>query len=167
MGVVQQYDLQRPATHATTIIGIHTQEGCKKVFEDRDNFRVMYQAANRNFTDGQDYTIGWDQQRRQDERSAFLHKLFFEEHFGAPVSQWFRKHVRELIEPSSLSYPDSRTSIDIVRDVTNVTPILWLAERFAIPLKTQAHPRGLITRAELFDLHLILFTHQSFNIRPR
>ncbi|KAK5086243.1 hypothetical protein LTR70_000029 [Exophiala xenobiotica] len=165
-GVIEQYNLRRPPTHATKIVGIHTQEGCKKVFEDRDNFRVMYQAAIRNCTDGHDFMIGWDQQSRHDERSTFLHKAFFEEGFESHVSQYFRKNVRELIEKSSLSYPDSRNSIDIVRDVTNVTPILWLAERFAIPLKTQEHPRGLLTRAELFDLYLVLFMYQSFNILP-
>lgn len=165
-GVVSQYDLQRPPTNVAKIVGIHTQEGCKKAFEDRDNFRVMYQAAIRNCTDGHDFMIGWDQQRRHDERSAFLHTVFFEEDFEANVSKFFREHVRELIVKSSLSYPDGRKSIDIVRDVTNVTPILWLAEKFAIPLKTQEHPHGLITRAELFDLYLVLFMYQSFNILP-
>lgn len=164
--VVKQYDLQRPPTHATKIVGIHTHEGCKKVFEDRDNFRVMYQAAIRNCTDGHDFMIGWDQQRRHDDRSSILHQAFFEEGFESNVSQYFRKNVKQLIEKSSLSYPDSRRSIDIVRDVTNVTPILWLAERFAIPLKTQQHPHGILTRAELFDLFLVLFMYQSFNILP-
>ncbi len=166
-GVVQQYDLERPATHQTKIIGIHTQEGCKKIFEDRDNFRVMYQAAIRNCTDGHDFMIGWDQRRRHDERSSFLHHAFFEEGFESHVSQYFRKNVRDLIERNSLSYQDSRRSIDIVRDVTNVTPILWLAERFAIPLKTQEHSYGLLTRAELFDVYLVLFMYQSFNILPK
>lgn len=166
-GVVQKYDLQRPPTNVTKIVGIHTQEGCKRVFEDRDNFRVMYQAAIRNCTDGHDFMIGWDQQRRHDERSNLLHHIFFESNFEANVSQFFRTHVRQLIEKNSLQYADKRNSIDIVRDVTNVTPILWLAERFAIPLKTAEHPMGLITRAELFDLYLVLFMYQSFNILPQ
>ncbi|KAK5080610.1 hypothetical protein LTR05_008555 [Lithohypha guttulata] len=166
-GVVQKYDLQRPPTNVTKIVGIHTQEGCKRVFEDRDNFRVMYQAAIRNCTDGHDFMIGWDQQRRHDERSNLLHHIFFEPNFEANVSQFFRTHVRQLIEKNSLQYADKRNSIDIVRDVTNVTPILWLAERFAIPLKTAEHPMGLITRAELFDLYLVLFMYQSFNILPQ
>ncbi|KAK5095837.1 hypothetical protein LTS08_007974 [Lithohypha guttulata] len=166
-GVAQKYDLQRPPTNVTKIVGIHTQEGCKRVFEDRDNFRVMYQAAIRNCTDGHDFMIGWDQQRRHDERSNLLHHIFFEPNFEANVSQFFRTHVRQLIEKNSLQYADKRNSIDIVRDVTNVTPILWLAERFAIPLKTAEHPMGLITRAELFDLYLVLFMYQSFNILPQ
>lgn len=126
----------------------------------------MCQAAIRNCTDGHNFMIGWDQQRRHDERSTFLHQAFFEEGFESHVSQYFQTHVRDVIEKSSLSYPDSRTSIDIVRDVTNVTSILWLAERFGVPLKTQEHPHGLITRVELFDLYLVLFMYQSFNILP-
>lgn len=165
--VLQQYDLTRPESNATKIVGIHTQEGCKKVFDDRDNFRVMYQKAIRNCTDGHDFMIGWDSARRHNERSTFLHRAFFEEGFEAHVSSFFSKHVRRLIEENSLSYPDTRRSIDIVRDVTNVTPILWLAERFAIPLKTAKNQRGLITRADLFDLYLVLFMYQSFNILPQ
>lgn len=164
--VLDQYDLQRPPTNVTKIVGIHTQEGCKKVFEDRDNFRVMYQQAIRNCTDGHDFMLGWDQQRRHDDRSSFLHKVFFEDGFEKKCAAWFRTHVREAIEKSSLSYPDGRRAIDIVRDVTNVTPILWLAERFAIPLKSAEFPRGLLTRAELFDIYLTLFMYQSFNILP-
>lgn len=51
--------------------------------------------------------------------------------------------------------------------MTNVTPILWLAERFAIPLKSDEHPKGLISRPQLFDMWLVLFIYQSFNILPR
>ncbi|ETN41473.1 uncharacterized protein HMPREF1541_03409 [Cyphellophora europaea CBS 101466] len=166
-GVIQQYDLHRPQQNTTKIVGIHTQDGVKRIFEDRDNFRVMYQAAIKNCTDGHDFMIGWDQQRRHDERSKLLHHVFFEKGFEANVAQFFRNNVQKLIEKNSLSYPDGRRSIDIVRDVTNVTPILWLAERFAVPLKSEENPRGLITRAELFDIYLVLFMYQSFNILPQ
>lgn len=165
-GVIKQYDTRRPRTNQTKIVGIHTQEGCKTVFEDRDNFRVMYQAAIRNCTDGHDFMLGWDQQARHDKRSRFLHEALFEEDFEVHVGEFFTRHVRDLIEKNSLSYADGRMSLDVVRNITNVTPILWLAERFAIPLKTLEHPRGLITRAELFDLYLVLFMYQSFNILP-
>ncbi|KAK4921411.1 hypothetical protein LTR28_012768, partial [Elasticomyces elasticus] len=45
--------------------------------------------------------------------------------------------------------------------------MLWLAERFATPLKTPEHPRGLLTVLEIFDLYLVLFIYQSFNILPK
>lgn len=163
--VIDQYDLERPRSDKI-IVAVHTQEGCKKVFEDRENFRVMYQAAIRNCTDGHDFMIGWDEAKRHDTRSSILHKVFFEDNFEANVTKYFRTNVARLIKQSSLKYSGTKRSIDIVRDVTNVTPILWLAERFAIPLKTERTPHGLLSVSELFGIYLILFMYQSFNILP-
>ncbi|EHK99319.1 putative Psi-producing oxygenase C [Glarea lozoyensis 74030] len=164
--VIGQYDLERPA-NGMEVIGIHTHEGCKKVFEDRENFRVMYQKAIRECTDGHDFMIGFDDAKRHDARSSILYKAFFEEGFEAKVSQFFKTNVSKLIKSSSLKYSNStRRSVDIVRDVTNVAPILWLAERFAIPLKTHEKPHGVISIPEAFAAFLVLFMYQSFNIIP-
>jgi cytochrome P450 len=163
--VIEQYDLERPPSDME-VIGIHTHEGCKSVFQDRENFRVMYQKAIRNCTDGHDFLIGWDDAKRHDARSNILHKVFFEENFESKVSQFFKTNVAKLIKDHSLKYSGTRRSIDIVRDVTNVTPILWLAERFAIPVKTIEQPHGLLSIPEVFTIYLVLFMYQSFNIIP-
>lgn len=167
--VAGQYDLKRPASDMD-VIGIHTQEGCKKVFEDRDTFAVMYQKAIRECTDGHDFMIGWDDAERHDPRSKSLHKIFFEDGFEKHVTDFFRTHVVKQIKSHSLKYGSGanshKRSIDIVRDVTNVVPILWLAERFAIPLKTKETPHGLMTIPQAFQAYLVLFMYQSFNIIP-
>lgn len=163
--VLEKYDLARPAS-GMDIISIQTQEGCKRVLEDRDDFLVMYQAAIRNCTNGHDFMIGWDDAKRHDERSNILDKVFFEEGFEKNVSEFFSTNVNKLIEKNSLSFTKGRRSIDIVRDVTNITPILWLADRFAIPLKTQEQPYGLMSVFEAFGAYLSVFLYQSFNIIP-
>ncbi|KAF2265028.1 heme peroxidase [Lojkania enalia] len=164
-GVLEKYDLKRSPSDGE-IISVQTQEGCKKVFEDRENFAVMYQAAIRNCTDSHDFMIGWDDAKRHDPRSDVLHKVFFEEGFEGHVSQFFSTNVRKLIDKNSLKFSKGRRSIDIVRDVTNITPILWLADRFALPLKTQEQPHGLMSVHEAFTAYLVLFMYQSFNIIP-
>ena len=163
--VLEKYDLSRPLNDRS-IISIQTQEGCKKVFEDRENFAVMYQAAIRNCTNGHDFMIGWDDAKRHDERSKILHKAFFEEGFEKNCSEFFSTHVKRLIQQNSLSFSRDRRSIDIVRNVTNITPILWLADRFAIPLKTQEQPRGVLSIYDAFSAYLVLFIYQSFNVVP-
>lgn len=163
--VLEKYDLARPPSDRE-LISVQTNEGCKKVFEDRDNFRVMYQAAIRNCTAGHDFMIGWDDAKRHDDRSNILHKVFFEEGFEKNVSAFFSANVKTLIQKNSLSFSKGRKSIDIVRDVTNITPILWLADRFALPLKTPEQPRGLLSIYEAFTAYLVLFMYQSFNIIP-
>jgi len=163
--VLEKYDLARPAS-GMDIISIQTQEGCKRVLEDRDDFRVVYQAAIRNCTNGHDFMIGWDDAKHHDERSNILHKVFFEDGFEKNVSEFFCTNVEKLIEKNSLSFTKGRRSIDIVRDITNITPILWLADRFAIPLKTQEQPHGLMSVFEAFGAYLSVFLYQSFNIIP-
>lgn len=164
--VLEKYDLKRPAND-NAIVSVQTQEGCKKVFEDRESFIVMYQAAIRNCTAGHDFLIGWDEQKKHDERSSILHKIFFEEGFEKHINEFFTTNVQKLIKKNSLKGAKGRMSIDIVRDVTNITPILWLAERFALPLKTAEQPRGLLTIYEAFTAYLVLFMYQSFNIMPQ
>lgn len=163
--VLEKYDLRRPANE-NQIVSIQTHEGCKKVFEDRDNFVVMYQAAIRNCTAGHDFMIGWDDAKRHDARSSILHKVFFEEGFEKNINDFFSTTVRQLIQKNSIKGPKGRKSINIVRDVTNIAPILWLADRFALPLKTPEHPRGILTLYEAFTAYLVLFMYQSFNIMP-
>lgn len=165
--VLDQYDLKRPANDMD-VIGIHTQEGVRKVFEDRENFRVMYMKAIHICSDGNDFMLGWDDAVRHDPRSKILHKVMFEEGFEANVSKFFSTNVANLIKTRSLRYSSSkRRSIDIVRDVTNVATILWIAERFAIPLKTPEQPHGLISIPDCFMVYLVLFMYQSFNIIPK
>lgn len=166
--IIDRYDLKRPAS-GMDVIAIKTQEGCKKVFEDRDSFRVMYQKAIRQCTDGHDFMIGWDDEERHNPRSKVLHGVFFEDGFEKNITNFFRTHVAKQIKSHSLKYTSSTTkkrSIDIVRDVTNVVPILWLAERFAIPLKTNETPHGLLSIPQAFQAYLVLFMYQSFNIIP-
>jgi hypothetical protein len=162
---LDKYDLRRPPSNYG-IVSVQTQEGCKKVFEDRESFVVMYQAAIRNCTAGHDFMIGWDDAKKHNERSNTLHKIFFEDGFEKNITEFFSTTVKRLITKNSLKGAKGRMSIDIVRDVTNIAPILWLAERFALPLKTQEQPRGLMSVHEAFTAYLVLFMYQSFNIIP-
>ncbi|KAL5117193.1 hypothetical protein ACEQ8H_004881 [Pleosporales sp. CAS-2024a] len=163
--VLDKYDLRRPPNDFD-IVSVQTQAGCKTVFADRDSFVVMYQAAIRNCTAGHDFMIGWDDAKRHDERSNILHKVFFEEDFEKNTNDFFSTTVRNLIKKNSLKGAKGRMSIDVVRDVTNIAPILWLADRFALPLKTKEQPRGILSVYEAFTAYLVLFMYQSFNIMP-
>jgi cytochrome P450 len=163
--IANNYDFARPPS-GMDVVGVYSQAACKQVFEDRDTFKVMYQKAILECTDGHEFILGWDQAKKHDTRSNILHKAFFEENFEDKVYKFFGDNVAKLIKKSSLKYSDSRRSIDIVRDVTNVVPILWLAQKFAIPLKTETRPRGLITVPQLFGIYLVLFMYQGFNIIP-
>ena len=163
-GSIGDYDLERPSDRL--IATIVTHDGCKKVLEDREKFRVMYRDPLRVATGGKDTMSSWDEQKKHDDRRVALEKAFFEDKFEANVSKFFAEATAKLIKDCSLKYPKTRRSIDIVRDVTNVAPILWIAHKFAIPLKTWEQPRGLLSIPEVFDALLAIFQYTSFDILP-
>jgi hypothetical protein len=146
--VADKYEFTRPSNDLD-LISIQTLHGCKTVFDDRDSFRLLAQPiVSPNIPAGS-------------LNPAFL----FEAGFERNATKFFSAHVRKLIERNSLRFK-RRNQIDIVRDVTNIAPILWLAERFAIPLKTQDQPKGVISVYETFTAYLIIFMYQHMDITP-
>ena len=138
---IDRYDLKRPAKDGAPAV-VYTHEGCKNVLADRDSLLARYCEPKA------------------------VRSLFFDDGFEAKVSRFFSANAAKQIKRSSLRYPGSRRAINIVRDVTNITPIVWLAERFAIPLKTPETPRGIITVPELFDSFSAISMYDGFNVFP-
>jgi hypothetical protein len=159
-----KYEIPRPISN-NDIISIQTQAGCKAAFADPDTFRTIYNKAIK-FSTGKEFMIGWDEAKKHDTRSSILHRAFYEEGFEKNAASFFSKTVKGLIVKNSLSFTKGRHTIDIVRDVTNIAPILFLADRFALPLKTAEKPRGLLTIYECFTAYLVLFIYQGFDIIP-
>ncbi|KAK5108141.1 hypothetical protein LTR62_008737 [Meristemomyces frigidus] len=139
--VTAQYDMKRPARNVSLAV-VQSAEGCKTVLADGDGFRASATAP------------------------GTVPSLFFQENFSTHVNEYFSKSAAKQIKESSLKYSGPRRAIDVVRDVTNVTPILWIAERFAIPLKTPATPRGIMTVPELFEMYNNIATYQTSNFVP-
>lgn len=164
--VIQKYETDRPPSDRN-VVGIHTQEGIKKAFEDRDTFRVMYNDSIKDTTEGKEVFVGWDEQNRHDSQAAILQKAIYDDDFEEKTKKFFTETIQNLVKKSSLQYPYDKHSIDIVRDVTNVAPLLWLASRFAIPIKSMEQPRGLVSTAELLDMYIPIFLYQNFNIMPQ
>ncbi|CAK3899708.1 linoleate diol synthase [Lecanosticta acicola] len=142
--VLGQYDTKRPRSDLS-LAAVHTSEGCKNVFEDRETFRIL---------------------NGQKPPSPSLQKVFLEDGVEAKITRFFSSDAAKLIKARSLKYPGSRRSIDIVRDVTNATPVRWLAERLAIPIKTMESPRGIYSIPQVFDIFLGIFFYSHQNILP-
>jgi len=164
--VLEKYETDRPPSDRA-YVGVHTQEGCKKALEDRDTFRVAYSDAIKDISDGHDFFMGLDEEKQHSDQRSAMEKVFFEDDFESHVRSFFSEAIPELMKHSSLKYPTEKYAIDIVRDVLNVAPLLWIAERFAVPLKTMEKPKGLFSTAELFDLYMPVYRYQNANFLPQ
>ncbi|KAJ3150057.1 hypothetical protein HDU86_006781 [Geranomyces michiganensis] len=165
--VLDQYDTTRTSSNIR-IVGIHSYDGCKRAFDNRALFATFYNKAIRNVSDGKEFIIGWDDQQQHDTRSKILHEAFYYPEFEQDLIKFYKQTIPVLIKQRTLEFSNSgRRQIDIVRDVCNTAPILWLAQKFAIPIKDDEHPKGLLSVPELFGILLVLFVYCSFNILPK
>ncbi|KIW06011.1 uncharacterized protein PV09_03192 [Verruconis gallopava] len=147
--VADKYEFGRPSNDLD-LVSIQTSAGCRAVLQDRDSFRVMPQPVVRPTVDP----------------SCLNPKILFESNFEQSASAFFSATVKKLIQKHSLHFR-KKNQIDIVRDVTNIAPILWLADRFALPLKTSEHPKGVLTIYETFTAYMIIFMYQHLDITPQ
>lgn len=122
--VTEKYDHNRPQRDYSAAV-VYTLEGVKNALNDRDTIRSVYPEPR------------------------IVPQIFFDDGMTAEISSFFGSKTNELIKRSSLKYPGTRRSINIVRDVTNITPISWLARRLAIPIKSTRTPRGLYSVSTL------------------
>ncbi|KAK3676611.1 hypothetical protein LTR78_003385 [Recurvomyces mirabilis] len=139
--VIEHYDVRRPGKDVT-LPTLRSVAGCQIVLADGGNFRATLTEHKT------------------------LQSIFFEENFSSHVAGFFSISAAKQIKQSSLRYAGTKRAINIVRDVTNITPVLWLAERFAIPLKTATTPRGILTVPELFEIYHDIAMYQTFNVVP-
>lgn len=166
--VIDKYDLQRPRSDGAPV-AVHTQEGCKHVLGDTESFRVVNASAVRpcaTNSNKRDSVMKLDGPKIHEDRLDTLQHIFLESGFEANVTKFFRAKAAQLISQCSLKYHTARRSIDIVRDVANVVPVMWLAERSAIPIKSPTTPHGLLAIPELLDIYQVISMYQSFNISP-
>ncbi|KAF2752804.1 linoleate diol synthase [Pseudovirgaria hyperparasitica] len=163
--VIDLYDLTRPDSDRTRLVSVQTHQACQNVLEDHENFHAIASIATESLPDRTNRHSLANGKSTANRREA-IHKAFFNHGFEQNVTEFFSTNVAALIRKHSLSFSRNRNSINIVRDVTNIAPILYIARRVAIPLKTQDCPKGLMSIYETFTVLLAVYLYQSFNVLP-
>lgn len=124
----------------------------------------VYDHAIRLINNDHGFFMALDDKKLHGERQKALLTAFFEEDFESDVAKYFKHATVQAIKKSSLAYPDTRRSIDIVRDVTNVVFPASTAQRFAFPRRTAEHPRGLLSLSQYHEMYMALFITQTVSI---
>ncbi|KAF3911304.1 hypothetical protein ABW21_db0203035 [Orbilia brochopaga] len=162
---LDKYELQRPGT-AMGVVSVQSHAAVKQVLTDRGTFKIVHPSRVSGSNNGHDYLSSWDDISAHDGAKNPVHTALIEDGFEQNVTSFFSAKLKELIDKNTLCFKKGRNSIDIVRDVTNVAPIFWAADRFAVPLKTAEQPRGVLTPFEAFSAYLSVFLYQNCNHIP-
>jgi len=139
--VIAKYVTTRPGVNNVATV-VSTREGVRQVLNTPASFHPL---AN---------------------EPKLFSQSFFEPGFDAKMASWFSAKTAQLVQESSLKYQGTRRSLDVVRDIANIVPVAWLAERFGIPIKTMKTPRGVLTLPELFSIYVAEYAYQNFNVLP-
>lgn len=76
---------------------------------------------------------------------------FYPSGYEHQTRNFFFHATADQIRLKSIGFSASTTRlVNVVRDVGNMVPTLYIANKLAIPLKTPEQPLGLMTSAELY-----------------
>jgi hypothetical protein len=163
--VLGRYDVTKPKDNS--FFSVQTVAGSKAVLADTASFRAVNNApvaqASTTSKIANGVSDGVNGVKAPAIAPSVSEKVIFEPDFEKLVTGFFSTNVKKLIEKNSLKFVKGRRSIDIVRDVTNIAPILWLADRFALPLKTVDQPRGILSIYDTLVAYLSVYQYQNEN----
>ncbi|KAL8283791.1 hypothetical protein RQP46_005223 [Phenoliferia psychrophenolica] len=166
-GVAKSYDFTEKKKE-TPIKSFKSYDRVRAVFQDLTKLGTLYNDSIKQITGDRGFMIGFDDNARHDPIFARMIKAFQTEDFDDKVHAYVSKQVEYLVKKHSFATHDSVTrTIDIVRDVTNVVAVSWIARRFGIPIKSSSRPLGLLTLSQLRQMLLGLFIFSSMNVVPK
>ncbi|GAA5869954.1 hypothetical protein JCM8547_008113 [Rhodosporidiobolus lusitaniae] len=152
-GVVDQYDLTPPGTIPTPPIhGLTTYAAAMEVLLDPKRFsgHGFYDAAIKACSNEYGYFIAQEGEQHRLNRKLQSDALF-PEGWQQKLASFYREKTEELVKARSWSPDGGKTmTLDVVRDVTNLTAVYWCSHQFGIPLKEPNTPHGLFTPQELY-----------------
>ncbi|BGP41764.1 hypothetical protein JCM10449v2_005755 [Rhodotorula kratochvilovae] len=149
-GVVAKYDL-RPPTTLPPVHGVFTYKACMDVLADPKTFGIVYSAAIKACSNEYGYMLTEDAVDTHGRDRALQSNALFVDGWKDKLARFYETKTKELIDECSWTYDGGKTkTLDVVRDVTNLTAVYWVSYQFGMPLKTTHTPHGLFTPQELY-----------------
>ncbi|GAA5921037.1 hypothetical protein JCM1841_005069 [Sporobolomyces salmonicolor] len=162
-GVIDKYDISRP-TRVPPIRGVFTYKACMDVLADSERFGVTYKESIESCSNSYGFFISFDdQEKHRRDRQVQEHALF-PTGWQDDLRTFYSETTARLIKENSWSYDGGKTqTLDVVRDVTNLASVYWVAWQFGMPLKEKSTPHGLFTPQELYLILSAFFASVFMN----
>ncbi|KAG8794414.1 hypothetical protein FRC17_008302, partial [Serendipita sp. 399] len=145
LGKAEKYSFDRPSPKsvvtpvedAAAVLDLTSRGG--------RGLRSTYATKAREIIEGGGYFALLDDVRADMHRKAIQQAIFHNiEHTGM-IARLIESKMRALIHNKSFQLVKGGSRcIDIVKDVTNLAPIHWIADTLGLPLKTHDHVKGTI-----------------------
>lgn len=168
LGRADKYSWDKPA-RVPQLIPIKSYVACKKILEDRANWKVTWGEATEFLTsqpkkkNGVDFCLAGDGPANLASRKLVMKGLYPGD-WHKEVKSFYEVTTTNLLNKYSYKVPGTKTrQVDIVRDVSNLVNARFAASVFSLPIKTEESPRGIYTEQELYQVLSLLFICIFFN----
>ncbi|KAK4702162.1 linoleate 10R-lipoxygenase, partial [Phenoliferia sp. Uapishka_3] len=168
LGIVDKYDFKKPKT-AKPWVPAFTYAGCMSILADYKTFGVIYAPNIKHIVNTEyGFFIGFDDMKNHARDRNIMDQAMFPPGYEQGIRKFYTDTTKALIAKKSWSYDDNKTfTLDVVRDVTTIASVLWVANTFGIPLKTESNPHGLMTPQELYLMLSAFFIFVFMNFDPQ
>lgn len=172
LGTRSQYSWEAPRAHPPPVM-IKSHKACTQILNDNKGFKVVWGEAITSLTRNDDvpgiganFCLSGDRTTNRCNRD-FVQKCLYPNKWEDDVKAFFTatsvRLMRENGYPVSKT-PEGRTyEVDIVRDIIALATTHFSAALWSLPIKTEAHPHGIYTEQQLYNVLLAGFAAIFFD----
>ncbi|KAM0748536.1 linoleate diol synthase [Meredithblackwellia eburnea MCA 4105] len=167
LNLIDQYDFTKP-TVAPAWHPAFTYKGCIDILSDHRRFGVIYAKSICEIV-GTPYGffINFDEIMKHARDRDLMDAALFPFGYEVQIKEFYEKITYQLLREKSWSYDNGTTfNVDVVRDVTTLASVYWVANTFGIPLKTEKSKFGVLTPQQLYLMLTAFFTYVFMNFDP-
>jgi linoleate 8R-lipoxygenase / 9,12-octadecadienoate 8-hydroperoxide 8R-isomerase len=134
------------------------------IMENKTEFKVTWGQAMEYLMGpaAKDFMLAGDGPKNAISRSIMSKALYISS-WDAEVRSYYTAKTRELLAAKSAKIA-SFNQVDLIRDVGNLAHVHFCSELFMLPLKTDEHPHGIFTEAEMYLIMSGVFALVFFDV---
>lgn len=172
LGTSSQYSWEAPRARPPPVM-IKSHKACTQILNDNKSFKVVWGEAITSLTRndripgiGADFCLSGDRTTNKCNRD-FVQKCLYPNKWENDVKVFFTVTSARLLRENG--YPVSKTpegrtyEVDIVRDMIALATTHFSAALWSLPIKTEAHPHGIYTEQQLYNVLLAGFAAIFFD----
>lgn len=172
LGKRDQYSWDAPRAHPFPVM-IKSHKACTQILNDNESFRVLWGEAITSLTQNNeapgvsaDFCLSGDRNANRSNRD-YIQECLYPSKWENDVKAFFAATSARLLRENG--YSVSKTSegrtyeVDIVRDVISLATTHFSAALWSLPIKTDAHPHGIYTEQQLYNVLLAGFAAIFFD----
>jgi hypothetical protein len=159
------YDFTKPVPTSRPHI-VKEYKLATEIMKDQSTFKVTWGKAMEYLmgSASKDFMLAGDEPKNQASRDMVSKALYVSE-WDKEVRSYYTSKTRELLKKKSAKIADFN-QVDIIRDIGNLAHVHFCSELFMLPLKTEEHPHGIFTEAELYLIMSSVFALIFFDADP-